>query len=127
MKPIETEELSAYADGELDAARARVIEAALADDTTLRRKYQEILEADLAWRTAARSAQFQPHVRLHHGVFFRSGASVCAALFLLMLIRVLPKVGDALLWGLLLQTASLVAMMAWVIRISRAALPVNVR
>jgi anti-sigma factor RsiW len=119
MEPINPEQLSAYLDGELDAHRAGQIKAAIENDAATRHAYQIIVEDDSAWRAAAQSAQFQPKIALPSRTALGSAAAMCAALLLLLVVRALPKLSDALTWGLMLQGVALVAIMVWVVAFAR--------
>jgi anti-sigma factor RsiW len=119
MEPINPEELSAYLDGELDAHRASQIKAAIENDAATRHAYQIMVEDDSAWRTAAQSAQFRPKIALPSRTVPGSAVSICAALVLLLVVRALPKLSDALTWGLMLQGVALVAILVWVVVFAR--------
>lgn len=119
MKPIELEELSAFVDGELDARRMREVESAIANDAALRLAHQTIADADAAWRLAVKSARFEPTVKLPTRSRLRSPAFACAAVLLLMVVHALPKLSDALTVGLLVQLPALIAVMIWVVVLTR--------
>jgi anti-sigma factor RsiW len=119
MEPINPEELSAYLDGELDAHGASQIKAAIENDAATRHAYQILVEDDSAWRAAAQSAQFRPKLALPSRTALGSVVAMCAALLFLLVIRALPKLSDALTWGLMLQGAALVAIMVWVVVLAR--------
>ena len=63
MNPLMPEELSAYLDGELPAARAREVEALMAADPRLRSEFDVLAHADRRWRKAGEAAAFQPALR----------------------------------------------------------------
>jgi anti-sigma factor RsiW len=115
MEPINPEELSAYLDGELDAHRAREVSTAIENDPATRQAYKIIAEADYAWRAAAQSARFRPKIALPSRIALESAASMCATILLLLAVRALPKLSDAITWGLMLQGVALGAMMLWVV------------
>jgi anti-sigma factor RsiW len=119
MKPIDLEELSAYLDGELDARRMRELETAIASDPALRLAHQRLADADAAWRLAAKSASFQPTVLLPTRSLLRSSALGCGAVLALVMVRALPKLSDALALGLLVQLPVLIALMIWVVVLTR--------
>jgi anti-sigma factor RsiW len=119
MEPINSEELSAYLDGELDAHRAGQIKVAIENDGVTRNAYRIIVEDDSAWRAAAQSAQFQPKIALPSRTALGSAVAMGAALVFLLVIRALPKLSDALTLGLMLQGVALVAIMVWVILFAR--------
>ena len=64
MTPLMPEELSAYLDGELPAARAREVGALLAADPRLRADFDALADVDRRWRAAGETAAFQPAIRL---------------------------------------------------------------
>jgi anti-sigma factor RsiW len=115
MEPINPEELSAYVDGELDAHRARQVATAIESDPATRQAYQIIAQADSAWRAAAQSARFRPKTALPSRIALESAASMCAAILLLLAVRALPKLSDAMTWGLMLQGIALGAIVLWVV------------
>jgi hypothetical protein len=115
MEPINPEELSAYLDGELDANRAREVKTAIENDAAIRQAYQIIAEADSAWRSAAQSAGFRPKITIPSRFALGSPASMCTAILCLLIVRALPKLSDALTWGLMLQGIALGGMMVWVV------------
>ncbi len=120
MKPVEPAELSAYLDGELEPARAREVQQALEHEPSLRAEFETLNRLDGAWRAAAGSAAFQPRVRLPRGAAasptLLAGASAIAVLVAL---RVIPKLTDALGLGLLLHGIALSLILAWLVRLSR--------
>jgi anti-sigma factor RsiW len=127
MKFIEPAELSAYLDGELDPARAREVERALAEEPSLRAEFTALTQADAAWRTVARSGEFRPAVWLRYGrPPWASVPAAAAGVALLVAVRILPKLTDTLAWGFLLHGIALAIMVAWVIRLARGgALPAD--
>lgn len=119
MKLIDPAELSVYLDGELDPVRAREVETALAGESTLRAQFNALANADTAWRAAARSANFQPMVRLPlNPAFFASQPGAAAVVALLVAVRVLPKLTDILAWGFFLHGITLAVIIVWVIRLA---------
>lgn len=124
MNPIDPAELSAYLDGELSPARAREVEAAMTSSPALRAEFDALLEADEKWRAAGRSASFRPDIRLRGASLpkvspYRAGGAVA----LLLAARILPKLGGAWAWELLVNAIALAVIMVWVIRMTRAGAP----
>jgi anti-sigma factor RsiW len=119
MASINSEELSAYLDGELDAHRIRQINAAIENDAATRHAYQVLAETDFAWRAAAQSAGFRPKIVLPSHTALGSAVSMCTAILFLLVVRALPKLSDALTWGLMLQGVALGAIIVWVVVFAR--------
>jgi len=120
MNPIERDELSAYLDGELATQRRQEIQGALANSAALREELQRLTSADSQWRAAARSAVFEPQVRLRTqtSVGFSLGRALLCVL-LLLAIRALPKLANtvALALGLnaLALALALTAVSYWIL------------
>ena len=120
MKPIEPSELSGYLDGELEPDRIREVEAALANDPFLRADYHVLADADSAWKSAAHLAAFVPNTQLPPGrSLTRSPSAIAAILVLLVVLRITPKLGDLVAWGLIVHAAALAVMLPWVVRMAR--------
>ena len=120
MKPIEPSELSGYLDGELEPDRIREVEAALATDPLLRAEYHALADADRAWKSAAHIAAFVPNTQLPSGSpLTRSPSAITAILVLLVVLRITPKLGDFVAWGLIVHAAALVVVLPWVVRMAR--------
>jgi anti-sigma factor RsiW len=62
MNPVQSDELWALLDGELEPDRAFEIEAQMAADPALRRQFEALSATDARWRLAAASAAFMPKV-----------------------------------------------------------------
>lgn len=60
MKPIASEELSGYLDGELDPQRMQDVERALASDSMLREEFDRLSGLDAQLRAAGLAARFEP-------------------------------------------------------------------
>jgi anti-sigma factor RsiW len=122
MKPIEPAELSAYLDGELNSARAREVQIALADEPRLRADFNTLAEADIIWRAAAESANLRPGVQLlpqrrtAHAV---SVLGMIGLVTLLVAVRLLPKMTDTLTWGVVLHGLTLAMVLIWVLHMDR--------
>jgi anti-sigma factor RsiW len=120
MKPIEPSELSGYLDGELEPDRVLEVEAALANDPTLRADYQALANADSAWKSAAHSAAFAPNTQLPISKSWTgSPFAVAAILVLLVALRIAPKLADVVELGLILHAAALAVMIPWVVHMAR--------
>jgi anti-sigma factor RsiW len=120
MKPIEPTELSGYLDGELAPDRLREVEAALARDSSLRADYEVLANADRAWKSIARSAEFVPRTQLRSArSLTNSRFAIATVLVLLVVLRMMPKVIDVVAWGIVLHAAALVLLLQWVVRMAR--------
>ncbi len=120
MKLVEPAELSAYLDGELDPTRAREEQAILADDAALRAQFDALQAADHDWRGAADSAIFAPDVQFTRTTLSSvAWLGMAAILVALVTLRMLPKIGDALAWGVALHGIALAVMLGWVARMAR--------
>jgi len=119
MKPIEPAELSGYLDGELEPDRIREVEAALAIDPVLRADYHVLADADRTWKSAANIAAFLPNTQLRpvwSWSLTRSPSAIAAILVLLVVLRITPKLGDFVAWGLIVHAAALAVVLPWVVR-----------
>jgi len=120
MKPIEPAELSGYLDGELEPDRALEAEAALASDPLLRAEYHALANADSAWKSAAHFAGFVPNTQLPHRKSLKSSPlAIATILVLLAVLRIAPKLGDVIAWGLFFHAAALAVILPWVVRMAR--------
>jgi hypothetical protein len=110
--------------GPLDSLRAEEVRNAIAIDPVLRAIFNDLSETDTQWRAAAVAANFHPTVRLRHLSKLAVSMPVAAAIgVMLVLMRVLPKLTDALLWGLICHGILLTAIVVWLVRMERNALP----
>jgi anti-sigma factor RsiW len=100
MLPIDPAELSAFLDGELPAARAEEVRAALAQDSLLRQSYEQLLALDADWKARASAAMFRPRVRIAPnwvpGRFLTAAAVLGLLVFRIVLKTQPPLVGAAL-------------------------------
>jgi anti-sigma factor RsiW len=120
MKPIELAEVSAYLDGELDSTRAEEVRNAIAIDPALRSIFNGLSEADTKWRAAAAAANFHHAVRLRHLSALAVSMPVAAAIgVMLVLMRVLPKLTDALWFGLICHGILLAAIVVGLVHTER--------
>lgn len=121
MNPIEPAELSAYLDGELDAARAREVEAALASSPALREQFKALVSADNSWRATARSASFRPNVRFDaDATRTRSVLRAAGGVTLLLAARIVPKLAGGLELELILNGIALTVALVWIVRMTAA-------
>lgn len=117
MKMIDESELSAYLDGELDAASAARVEAALAGDAQLAAQLDALRAADESWREAALQARFVPDVRLPRDkAFVESWPGIVLISILLVGLRFLPSVTGLLDWSLGIHAAALALVLVWTAR-----------
>ena len=120
MKPIEPAELSGYLDGELGPDRIRELEAALADDPLLRADYHALANADSAWRSAVHQAAFAPNTQLPLSKsLISSPFAIAAILFLLLVLRITPKLVDFVAWGFIVHATALAVVLPWIVRMAR--------
>jgi anti-sigma factor RsiW len=112
MIPFDPAELSAYLDGELPAARANEVRAALAQDPELRRAYELLAARDADWSARAETTKFQPHVRFAGapwtGRVLTGGSVVLGLLLFRMILKALPAI-----YGASLEAALLVLVVGW--------------
>jgi ferric-dicitrate binding protein FerR (iron transport regulator) len=64
MKPIDPSDISALLDGKLSPEDADRVRRALAEDSSLRREYEELAALDAELKASARAAMFLPEVVL---------------------------------------------------------------
>jgi anti-sigma factor RsiW len=115
MTPLDPAELSAFLDGELPPARARQIEALLAEDSALRAEFEALRQADADWRQAGAAAMFVSPVRppsADRGPAISPWSGTVAAA--LLLARIGGKFIDPLAPSLLLNLAALV-LVGWAV------------
>ena len=67
MKPVDPTEISALLDGKLSPEDADRVQRALAEDSSLRREYEELAALDAELKASARAAMFLPEVVLPKG------------------------------------------------------------
>jgi anti-sigma factor RsiW len=121
MTPVLPEELSALMDGELDADRAREVEAQLAANPHLRAEFSRLVEMDAQWRAAATTAVFAPAVRLPLSTAGLSSAAVVTALIIgLIGLRMAPKWFESLTLGFGLHAVALAGLLAGLTWVARA-------
>jgi anti-sigma factor RsiW len=114
MLPIDPAELSAFLDGELSAARADEVRAALAQDPLLRRSYEQLVALDADWKAQASAAMFRPRVRIAANRVPGRLLTAAAVLGLLGL-RIALKAQPPLV-GIALETLLLALVVGWGLR-----------
>jgi len=67
MKPIDPTEISALLDGKLSPEDAERVRRALAENSSLRCEYEELVALDVELKASARAAMFRPEVVLPKG------------------------------------------------------------
>jgi len=105
MRPIDPVELSAFLDGELPAARADEVRAALAQDPLLRQSYEQLVALDADWKARASAAMFRPRVRMAVNWVpgrFLTAAAVIGLLGFRIALKAQPPLVEAALEALLL-------------------------
>ena len=122
MTQIDPAELSALLDGELPQARAAELRAAITANPALRAEFEALADDDANWRRAAASAQFAPAIDLTRArLALDSTAILSGILAVLLVVRGLSKLPDAMAWGLAAQAVTLCAVLAWAIHLVLAA------
>ncbi len=126
MKPISSDELSAYLDGELDPQRTQEVRQALASDPALQAEFATLHRLDAKLREAALDAQFVPAVKLpaHMPLPARGIGGLAALVALLVVIRLVPKLFSLPMAEWLIVNAVVIAGLlagtAWMMRDMRA-------
>ena len=121
MNPVAPAELSAYLDGELEVVRSREVTTLLARDPILLGQLHALRAADDRWRAAAGTAVFSATVQLPaRDTRAASWLGVAMLVVVLLAVRMLPKLSEASLWGVLLHGIALVVVLVWVARTARA-------
>jgi anti-sigma factor RsiW len=114
MVPIDPAELSALLDGELPAARAAEVRAALVQDPLLRQSYVQLAALDADWKAQAAAAMFRPRVQV--SASRAPGRFVAAAaVFALVGLRIVLK-AQPLLVGVAIESLLLALVVGWGLR-----------
>ncbi len=114
MKEIESAELSAYLDGELDASRAEELETAMRNSPALQGEFRALQLADIRWQSAARSADFAPAVLTpKRKSLLELPLAIIVLLLVLLVLRFIPKLDDVLVVGIVLHLLVLALMLPW--------------
>lgn len=122
MKPIASEELSAYLDGELAPQRMQQVERALASDTVLQQEFVTLDRLDASLRDVALKAQFVPAVNMPSGGVSprRTLVGLAAIVASLAAIRLIPKILALPVSDWLIVNAVVIALLlaatTWLIR-----------
>ena len=121
MKPVEPAELSGYLDGELDVARTAEVRELLSRDAALLAQFEALRATDANWRAAAASAAFVPRLQLPAPrARATSWARIAALALALIALRVLPKLGGPMVWGIALHAVALAIALVWIVRMIRS-------
>src|SRR4051812_25795472 len=124
MSSIDPAEVSAYLDGELPAARAEEVRAAMAEDPALRAIFDNLATLDRDWRAAALSSAFSPATTIPaRAQRTRSAVAVAAALALLVVVRLAPALGQPVAWHLALHVGVLAAVLSALFSSARSPQP----
>jgi anti-sigma factor RsiW len=116
MKPIESAELSAFLDCELDADRACEVQTALEGSPELRAEFDALSAMDAEWRSAAGRSAFEPKVVLpSNPAPVESWLITAATVAGLVAIRMIPKFGGSIEFGFVLHVLALALLMVWLI------------
>lgn len=120
MTPVNKEELSALLDGELESKRAAVVRAAIAADPALHAEYEALVRLDAGLVGAAAEAGFMPDIVLAPAApsapHWMAGLAVVVVL---LGVRLLPKLMDLALVGVLLQIVAAGIVLALIMSIAR--------
>ena len=114
MKPVDPAEISALLDGELSPERAEQIRCAIAEDSELRRVFDELSAVHTDLTHCAVAARFQPRLTLARSTGSPANAIVGLGLAMLtvrLTVKLLP-----LGIGVALQAMALVLVLLWVFR-----------
>ncbi|MHC4407178.1 MAG: anti-sigma factor [Planctomycetota bacterium] len=112
MKPVDPAELSAFLDGELSPERAEQVRCAIAEDSELRRVFEELSAVHRNLMTCAVAARFQPRISLAKSRSFPALGILGLALAMLILrlaVKLLP-----LGVGVAFQATALLLVLLWV-------------
>jgi len=125
MKQVSDHELSGLLDGELDPRRADEVRALIRNDAALSREYEALASLDARLSRAADETAFAP------ATAFPADASraarswywplAIAGVPALVAIRILPKLVDLSLLGLVVQFAAFAAIAVMIVRMARDA------
>ena len=118
MQPIDPVELSAYLDGELEPIRAREVAAALATDSSLRSQYDALASADVAWKTAAETAQFEIQLEKPEAIEI-SPTILAIVLVVLCGLWLMSKIDGIMGLSLALHSVALMIALPWIVRMAR--------
>ena len=127
MIQMQSEELSALLDGELDVERAAQVRAMIEADPALRSEYEALVQLDVRLRQAAAASVVMPDTadwldRVSTSAPWWWAAGMATVLGLLT-IRLLPKFADVTAMSLCLQIAAWAVMLGIVLRLTRGAEP----
>ena len=122
MSSIDSAELSALLDGELDPERASMVCQAIASDPVLRAEFEMLKRLDLAVAEAASTAAFEAGVVIPEEIpqnhLLRSIAAFVPALCALLVVYILPKLLDlALSTSIFLHIIPFALIMVWAFRL----------
>ena len=122
MSSIDSAELSALLDGELDPERASMVCQAIASDPVLRAEFEMLKRLDRAVAEAASTSAFEAGVVIPEVIpqshLLRSIAAFVPALCALLVVYILPKLLDlALSTSIFLHIIPFALIMVWAFRL----------
>ena len=121
MTQVRDELLSALLDGELDEREAARVQAAMAADPALRRRYEALERLHARLGEAAEQFAFMPDIELPRASPAPVGAWMAGAgvVLALLAIRFLPKFVDLAVAGIAVQIAACAAIAFLIVRMTR--------
>jgi len=115
MSDLDPAELSAFLDGELNAARAAQVAAIIAADERVRAEYEMLEQADARWRSMALSAAFRPQVRWPIPKEPPLPVWAAALLFFIPIASIAEKIAGAIVASFALNGLALLALVACIV------------
>jgi len=112
MNHLDSAELSALLDGELDPVRASEVEAMIAADPSVRAEFQRLQQADLHLRSIAEAAGFRPEVRWPAPASRLGGPWLILPLAVILLAWAAGKLAPGMTMALAVNAASLLLFLA---------------
>ena len=115
MSDLDPAELSAFLDGELNAARAAPVEAIVAADEQVRAEYEMLEQADARWRSMALGAAFRHQVLWPIPTQPALPAWAAALLFVIPIASIAGKLAGAMVASFALNGLALLVLLACVV------------
>lgn len=119
-RPVEEHELSGLLDGQLDPERAREVREAILADERLKVEYERLAGLDQQLIASAREAIFRPAVSLpSSGLSAYFAIILAAAIFVLVVVRMLPKLKMLFASAIAVNALALVVLVAVLVLLCR--------
>jgi anti-sigma factor RsiW len=118
MNDLDEAELSAFLDGELDAARSERIEALIASDRHVRAAFDRLKIADLRLKSVAEAAAFRPVIRLPTPARLPAGSWLALSLLAVLIAWTVGKLTPSVTTALVANAASLILFTACLVRLA---------